>query len=88
MRAILFLLLLMMSCHARIVPVSPVDHRPVCEAACYNAITLGCIPEDDPCVDMCIAGETNGYETIHPKCVATATTCEQVEIFSKYGCST
>lgn len=53
-----------------------------CQASCAARQRLHC-PSADPtpsgasCVEQCLNVETSGYVTLHPRCVAQITSCDQ-----------
>jgi hypothetical protein len=73
-----------------------VDHPIMPEVACSNACArlaeLGCesakpTPEGTTCEQICYDTEASGFSTMHPKCVAEATSCEDADHVSAHGCA-
>lgn len=67
------------------------DPTDPCEAMCATGERLHCdfadtTPGGVSCVAMCITTERTGYTTMHPLCVAQATSCADADRRSQYGC--
>lgn len=53
-----------------------------CLASCTTRLSLHCpsanpTPAGASCVDQCLNVETSGYTTMHPRCLAKITSCDQ-----------
>jgi hypothetical protein len=62
-----------------------------CEAACARLEALGCDaarlgPSGSTCEAACELVELSGRATLHPACVALATSCEEADRVSLDGC--
>jgi hypothetical protein len=71
-------------------PVTP--HTSACEAACSTLRALECpwaapTPAGATCEQRCEKREKQGYDTGHPECVASATTCLEADKMSSEGCT-
>lgn len=71
----------------------PPNHTPsitYCRAACERIEALGCdmteTPAGSSCLDVCETTERSGYSTMHPQCIALATSCSEVDQVSRKGC--
>lgn len=89
------LLVVFLSRCGPITPIPPNPYDPVeyCDAACNNLFKLGCpgwegspgedeqfgTEDDISCVDVCKAVVEEPTATLHQKCTAEASSCEEVE---------
>ena len=72
-------------------PAQPPLYESACAAACARGRELACewsaqTPEGASCETVCETTEATGYTTMHPQCVALATTCGEAERYSRNGC--
>ena len=70
-------------------PVPPATQA--CAAACDRLDQLGCAagqptPDGTICEVLCEQTEVTGWTTMHPRCVATALTCDEADRMSADGC--
>lgn len=82
-------------CHCGPTIWTPPEPVPVvgdaCERACARGAELGCVfaeptPEGATCVDVCRDTEATGWTSMHPECVAVASSCEEASRVSADGC--
>jgi hypothetical protein len=69
------------------------NHAPsvtYCKAACERIEALKCFKTSTPsgaaCLEVCENTEQSGYTTMHPRCVALARSCAEVDRVSRKGC--